>query len=81
MGSLHRSLKDTNPVLIHDKAFHVSSLFQSLFFLATTEDVMKIYVKYIDVMKIALNSIIPKYIQGMHSNSTVIYLPDKLVCL
>ena len=75
MGSLHRSLKDTNPVLIHDKAFHVSSLFQCLFFLATTEDVT------IDVMKIALNSIIPKYIQGMHSNSTVIYLPDKLVCL
>ena len=62
-------------MLIDDKAFHVSSLFQCLFFLAKTEHVT------IDVMKIALNSIIPKYIQGMHSNSTVIYLPDKLVCL
>ena len=32
-------------------------------------------------MKLALDSILSKYTQGMHSNSTVIYLPDNIyVC-
>ena len=50
----------------------------SMFFLKnlfTSEDVT------IDVMKLALDSIISKYIQRMYSNSTVKYLPDNIfVC-
>ena len=49
----------------------------SMFFLKnlfTSEDVT------IDVIKLALDSIISKYIQRMHSNSTVKYLPDNFMC-
>ena len=49
--------------------------FNVYFYLAMAEDVTA------DVMKLALNSIISKYIQEMHSNSTVIHLPDKHLCL
>ena len=49
--------------------------FNVYFYLAMAEDVTT------DVMKLALNSIISKYIQEMHSNSTVIHLPDKHLCL
>ena len=55
-----------------DKALHVYLLFQYFFHLFTSEDVI------IDVMKLALDSIISKYIPGMHSNSTVKYLPNNI---
>ena len=62
-------------MLVLDKALHVYSLFQYFFYLFTSEDVT------IDVMKLALDSIISKYIQRMYSNSTVKYLPDNIfVC-
>ena len=49
--------------------------FNVYFYLAMAED------DTTDVMKLAMNSIISKYIQEMHSNFTVIYLPDKHLCL
>ena len=75
LGWLHPSLKETNPVLIPDKALYVYLLFQCFFYLFTSEDVT------IDVMKLALDSIISKYIQRIYSNSTVKYSPDNIfVC-
>ena len=75
LGWLRPSLKERNPALILDKALYVYLLFQCFFYLFTSED------DTIDIMKLALDSIISKYIQRMHSNSTVKYLPDNFfVC-
>ena len=59
-------------MLMLDKALHVYLLFQYFFYLFTSEDVT------IDAMKLALNSIVSKYIPGMHSNSIVKYLPHNI---